>query len=267
MPMPRKSSRLTKCSICGQPALTGGRLCAPCRSALKRARDTTVSEALPQAKRHRRLPALPKVATVAPPPEPAPVARPAGGVRLSWAIGAACLVAVGIVWFIHTHDDAGAAAARSADAPVIDDASSSQAQAGEASVAQAPTPAAFTAADQPAAPAVREPINPRTMPSSIAVPRPVAREPAVPPEEMTPPVAVAVPEPPPPPPPPIVVAKAPAPKAVPDRWQRLTDQLAACPDEAFKRAVCQESLRIEYCEGFWGRVPPCPAKVEREYGN
>jgi hypothetical protein len=33
------------------------------------------------------------------------------------------------------------------------------------------------------------------------------------------------------------------------------------------RTVCQESLRIEQCEGYWGRVAPCPARQDREYGN
>lgn len=54
----------------------------------------------------------------------------------------------------------------------------------------------------------------------------------------------------------------------PDRWQRLAMSLAACPaDDLFAKAVCQQSLRIEHCTGSWGRVPLCPAPVERDHGN
>jgi hypothetical protein len=265
MPNPRRNSRLTKCSICGQPAVAGGRLCAPCRSALKRARDTTVSEGILPVRRGRKRPmpamaAAPAEAVV----EPALLAAPRGP-RLSWAIAAALIAASGIGWFIYSHSDAGAAASRydalsqssSAEAPI--------ALPSDAPVTQVPVQAAFTAVDHPPAPGAREPLDPRRMPSSIAVPRTAPKEPPAAPPQALPPV-IAAPEPP-PAPAPVVVAQAPAPKAVPDRWQRLSDQLAACPADPFKRAVCQESLRIEYCEGFWGRVPPCPAKAERDYGN
>jgi hypothetical protein len=67
---------------------------------------------------------------------------------------------------------------------------------------------------------------------------------------------------------PVVVAQAPAPKPVQDRWNRLADALDRCPaDDVIARTVCQESLRIEQCEGYWGRVAPCPARQDRDYGN
>ena len=67
---------------------------------------------------------------------------------------------------------------------------------------------------------------------------------------------------------PVVVAQAPAPKPVQDRWHRLADALNRCPaDDVIARTVCQESLRIDQCEGYWGRVAPCPARQDREYGN
>ncbi len=266
MPTPRRLSRLTKCSICGQPATAGGRLCVPCRSALKRARDTTVSEVIVPVRRGRKRPMGPVVAptaaaAAAPAPE-TPAVAATRGPRLSWAIAAALAVAVGIGWFVYSHTDAGASAAK---ATVAQDATGdpAQAAASDATAAQTPVQAALTAVDHPLPP-VHEPLDPRKMPSSIAVPRVApSQPPAAPPP---PPPVIAAPEPP-PAPAPVVVAQAPAPKAVPDRWQVLAEQLAACPADAFKRAVCQESLRIEHCEGYWGRVAPCPAKVERDYGN
>lgn len=260
MPMPRKVPRLTKCSICGQPALAGGRLCAPCRSALKRARDTTVSDDVPKSRHLRKLPAVREFMPAEPPEAPA-----RSGPRLSWAIGAAILAAVGIVVFVQSRSDVDASASKVASAPVVTAETPVALEPGEAPITKAPASAAFTPADLPAAPAAREPINPRTMPSSIAVPRPVAKEAPPPPEPE--PVVVAPPPSPPPAPAPIVVAQAPPPRAVPDRWQRLADQLAACPADLIPRAVCQEALRLEHCAGFWGRVAPCPARVEREYGN
>src|SRR5437868_13392354 len=40
-----------KCTICGRRTLLGAKLCMPCRSALRRARDDTVSELLPLPRR------------------------------------------------------------------------------------------------------------------------------------------------------------------------------------------------------------------------
>jgi hypothetical protein len=115
------------------------------------------------------------------------------------------------------------------------------------------------------------------MPASIAVPRAAAAVPAEPAPRASnaPPARGAATDPglgafpaEVPASPPVVVAQAPAPKPVPDRWQRLGDSLARCPaNDVVARTVCQETLRLEQCEGYWGRVAPCPARPEREYGN
>ncbi len=257
--MPRRGFRLTRCSICGQPALAGGRLCAACRAALKRARDTTVSEGMPSSRMPRKLPVLHSATPDAPFAVPAAGSR-RHGPRLSWAIGAACVVAAGIVWFIHSHDEAGASATRLTDVETAE-----AIEASEAPLAQAPLAAIVPEPARPQPPVAREPLDPRSMPSSIAVPRPVAKPPAMTPVEPPP---VVVPEPEPPPlPAPVVVARAPPPRAAPDRWQVLADKIEQCQGNMFTRVFCQESLRLEHCEGYWGRVPPCPAKVEREHGN
>jgi hypothetical protein len=265
--MPRKDVRLTKCSICGQPALAGGRLCAPCRSALKRARDTTVSEGISPHRRARKRPPLPEAN---PPLAQAPPANAPRRwlARAAWAVAALGVFAGTGLWLAHTRGNAGMIAPRYSVAPPVSNGETIKAAASDASMAQAPAPAAFAASDRAGAPPLREPIDPRTMPSSIAVPRGGPSAP-VPLPQISPdpgPLTAVVPEPP-PAPPPVVVAQAPVPKAVPDRWQRLGEALAACPAETLKRSVCQESLRIEHCEGFWGRVAQCPARVEREYGN
>jgi hypothetical protein len=66
----------------------------------------------------------------------------------------------------------------------------------------------------------------------------------------------------------VAVLAPPAPaRPPPDRWQRLADELARCPGDLVARSVCQQSLRLEHCEGAWGRVASCPAPVERDYGN
>lgn len=210
--------------------------------------------------RPRKLPML----RTSPPPEPVvPAVVPRGGVRLSWAIGAALLVLAGIVGFVQSHDETGAAAAKTAD--VVTTAESPIIEVGAQDTDKVPAPP-VSETRHVAAAAPREPVDVHKLPSSIAVPRTAPRAPPVAVQEPVIPAPV-VPPAPPPVPAPVIVAKAPAPKPVPDRWQLLSERLAACPPGLFERVYCQESLRIEYCEGYWGRVAPCPAKVERDYGN
>src|SRR5262245_3297144 len=42
---------MKKCMICGGQTLHGAKLCMPCRAALRRARDDTISELLPLPRR------------------------------------------------------------------------------------------------------------------------------------------------------------------------------------------------------------------------
>lgn len=238
-------------------------MCWPCRSALKRARDTTVSEGLPLSRRPRKLPLLRPPEPLEPIPPPV-TANPRGGPRLSWAVGAALVVVAGIVWFIQSHDPGSAVAANTAElAAGAEDDGSETAGAKGAEALPAPELATPT---EPAPPPEREPINLHKLPSTITLPKVAPKPPPPVAPDPAPPVVIAPPAPP-PAPAPVVVAQAPPPKAVPDRWQLLSQRLAACPQGLFERVYCQETLRLEYCEGYWGRVPPCPAKVERDYGN
>ena len=249
----------------------GDRLCAPCKSALKRARDSTVSDAMmPKRRPRRRLETPPPAAATA----TASTDTPAPPARANWiarGIGAslvgALLVASG-AWILQARGVSGNIAPRYSVAPQESGAETIEAAAATRSAPASPAPAdkAAGAAASHDDGATSHTLDTRTLPSSITMPRgraetdalaATAAQPVAPP-----PAPVAEP----PLPPPIVVAQVAA-RPAPDRWQRLATELERCPQDAFKRAVCQESLRIEHCEGHWGRVAACPAKVEREYGN
>jgi len=285
MQVKRKEPRTTKCAICRQPSVPGERLCAPCKSALKRARDTTVSEAILPTRRARRRPERIDANVASPPAGDAPGAPMSTATRVGWArravAGTAALAALAVIagWLAHTGGP---------DRPISPRHSLGAAEASTETVTAAASPDVRAAAS-PAAPVVanaapvsierapdRPPIDPRTLPASIAVPR----APAAPAPEPVSPAGNPRPGrgtatdpalgafPPAPPPQPVIVAQAPAPKPAPDRWQRLADALARCPaNDVIARTVCQETLRLEQCEGYWGRVAPCPARPERDYGN
>jgi hypothetical protein len=268
MPASRRE-RTTACAICRQPTAAGDRLCAPCNAALKRARDSTISEAILPARRGRRRPAAD-----APAPEVAPVVaalpRSRWIARGAWAACALTLFVAGGAWLAHTRGIAGTIAPRYA----IDGPDTSAATIQAASTTVAPAPSAAAPVEKSVAPVTavvdEEPArpDPRTLPSTITMPRgngtmadtPSAPAPAPP---VTPPSPVVDT----PLPPPVAVAP-PAPRPAPDRWQRLADQIARCASEdLFARTMCEESLRLEHCQGQWGRVAACPPRAERDYGN
>lgn len=275
-----------KCAICRQPAPPGQRLCAPCRAALKRARDTTVSEAIVPTRRARRRSGRSEEAQDLPPAVPAHPAARRGSrdryVRVALAFLSVGVLAAAGAWLAQLRPS-DVVAPRYAVAPTnaggatIDAAAT--AAPGPTSVpksstsAQRAAPAPATSDGTPAS--ARGPIDPRAMPSSIALPKaPAAAAPAtLAPAELprgtaTDPGLGAFNPTDAPAPAPVVVAALPAPKQAPDRWQRLSEALARCPaDDLIAGTVCRESLRIEHCGGHWGRVAPCPARVERDYGN
>jgi hypothetical protein len=54
---------------------------------------------------------------------------------------------------------------------------------------------------------------------------------------------------------PAVVAEQPV---VPDRWQAMNTALDQCSRESFLAGVvCGERARLQYCDGYWGKVPQC----------
>ncbi|HVR94122.1 MAG TPA: hypothetical protein VHI75_09790, partial [Casimicrobiaceae bacterium] len=67
-----------------------------------------------------------------------------------------------------------------------------------------------------------------------------------------------------PPPPPPVVREAPR----PDRWQLMTDAIARCPRlDIAGRFFCEQRLRAQYCEGYWGQVAHCASIPSNEHGQ
>ena len=64
-----------------------------------------------------------------------------------------------------------------------------------------------------------------------------------------------------PPPAPEKVAALPVapPPPAPDRWQSMRDSIALCDREnLINGIICGQKARIQYCEGYWGKVPQCP---------
>ena len=49
---------------------------------------------------------------------------------------------------------------------------------------------------------------------------------------------------------------------VQDRWVQMGDELRRCQREAFlSRVVCDQRVRLRFCDGYWGKVTQCPGGV------
>lgn len=63
------------------------------------------------------------------------------------------------------------------------------------------------------------------------------------------------------------IAAAPAP-AIPkanDRWTQMNDDLSRCTRKDFiNRVICDQRVRFQYCDGYWGTVPQCPVSPSTE---
>jgi len=47
-----------------------------------------------------------------------------------------------------------------------------------------------------------------------------------------------------------------------DRWAKFAEELHRCQSETFlSRVVCDQRVRIRYCEGYWGKVAQCPGAI------
>ena len=257
------------CTICGKAALPGAMLCAPCKAALKRARYVTVQEDLRRTSviDVRRQPR--RARSSAPKPEQAPITPvPIAGRRKSHdgrrRVAGALVIAVVVggagYWGLRelsarTHIDAearqlpaaGVAAARgneSAAAPLPLPASAPTLIPTSVPAQAQAAPQAAAATKPPAAPVVK-----RTVLASRST---FATTNGDPPE------AVA------PPPEPVKIAAVtpPPPRPVPDQWQNMRDALAACDREGgLGGLICGQKVRIQYCDGYWGKVAQCPGSI------
>jgi hypothetical protein len=55
-------------------------------------------------------------------------------------------------------------------------------------------------------------------------------------------------------------AAAAAAAPVKDRWAQMLDTIATqCGKETFlNKVICEQKVRIQYCDGYWGKAPQCP---------
>ncbi len=68
---------------------------------------------------------------------------------------------------------------------------------------------------------------------------------------------------------PVPTARPPAPAPVPtDRWAQMGDELKRCSREDFiNRVVCDQRVRLRFCDGYWGRVAQCPGTANADHGQ
>jgi cytoskeletal protein RodZ len=53
-----------------------------------------------------------------------------------------------------------------------------------------------------------------------------------------------------------------------DRWKLMKDAMSRCGGETFfKRVACEQAVGLQYCEGYWGRVPQCPSGPPKDRGQ
>jgi hypothetical protein len=273
---------MMRCNICGGRTLPGAKLCLPCRAALRRARDDTVSELLPLPRRIeaiafagartvsrtldivgvRRTRRHPKATSPA-----APLATPSGGSSLQTAAIALFALAIGFLAYgfmqqlrggpdgsvVHRSPEPMPASPQSAVSPA--------ALAAEArrNTALAPLPTETHTDQAPAAEAPRvEPIKPRrNAPSGRSAAKVEIM--AVPSAEVVPTIVAAAPK---------TAPEEAAPTVAPDRWQLLSAALGRCmAGNLFSRVACEHSARAQFCDGYWGQVAQCPGGVVNDHGQ
>jgi hypothetical protein len=272
-----------RCLICGRVSLPGAKLCLDCKAARKRAFDATVtqpllaaagaardstaaprllkpSQSVPDAARRAA-----KMALAAQAQSKIMIESPPHAGRWPTVVGALCIavVAVGYLghWFGASKSDTFAAVPD--ERPVTQDGPATS------SIVRASTPGATAV---PARAAVPVAVNAAAVEPPAAAtkadaakrpnvrPRPEKAPVTLPPPETTPPPVIAVT----PAPPPPVVRELPR----PDRWQLMTDAIARCPrSDIASRFFCEQQLRAQYCEGYWGQVPQCASIPYTEHGQ
>ena len=306
-----------KCTICGLPAVAGGMLCAPCKSALKRARYLSVQELprnsilRPRRSKPRPSPPVdPAAKASAPPVNPAAKASawPVGPAAQAPLVathrsilrpllaGAAALAVLGVIAYwgqpmLAEREAAAASALGAASAPALPAApgileanptgatqpvapreapSSAAAPAITVASPSNATVAPPSAAPLPSAATVEKPLRKPTEPAvrsrtvPAARPDPAASLGAASLHETLPAIVEPVRAAPPPP--------AAAPVALParplDRWESMSNALTQCGREGgLSGIVCDQRVRLESCDGYWGKVAQCPLPPENPGGQ
>jgi hypothetical protein len=48
----------------------------------------------------------------------------------------------------------------------------------------------------------------------------------------------------------------------------MADQVARCGRDGFLAGViCEQRVRLKYCEGYWGQVAQCPSGIANDHGQ
>lgn len=67
---------------------------------------------------------------------------------------------------------------------------------------------------------------------------------------------------------PLAPAAVPQEPVVPDRWQAMLEAIARCPRDNFLTGVlCEQRVRLRYCEGHWGEAPHCGSGFRFDSGR
>jgi hypothetical protein len=245
-----------KCVICGKATLPGAKLCIPCRAALKRARDESVLDLGPRG-----------CAVADAPPDVAlenrferaladEAAAKKRGVRARMYVLAGALVVFVAVVALQLPIGAAPSAhgVQAVDRTAVIVPTPVVATSASAVTSAPPADAASTAPT--VEPAVKEPSaklpKPARAPAHPATEASVESAPAEPPQESPPPREAPVPSAPPPP---------------VDRWRAYADALSRCPRDIFQRGACEQRLRDQVCEGYWGQVAQCPIGTSNDHGQ
>jgi len=281
-----------RCKICGRSAARGSKLCAECGAAVKRARQvpTVMSQFMPVALSGygSATSSLANHQTVrfrnAPPP------RPPSAMPISWGAFFAFFAFVAAVcvtgYFAALEIDDSPAPAVMVE-PVAETAPVPR-------VESAPLAAAATRVETPplALPAATgsdgsAPVDPRQAgngtPPSPAPARSVSRRPmaitgkagtespTIPAglsmtaadsnADSNPSEGAGAPLPP-------ATAAVPQEPIVPDRWQAMQEAIAGCSRENFfAGVVCEQRVRLRFCDGYWGNDPHCAIGMRLDGGR
>ena len=273
-----------KCMICSGKTPQGAKLCLPCRSALRRARDDTVCELLPLPRRldvfaYSHAPTVtgspPRISSAAKEKKTrvadakralAPArSLPFDKLQLAvLALAVLVLALLGGMLLRQSHDahvDARELQPSTShdNGPRVSPASLAAEARDSVALTESPMPATASTLVESAVP---DPVH-KDRPKTDKV-RPRAASPA--------PVAVAAPSLGPPVEEVVRAIPATEPEIVsaptPDRWKLLSSRLTSCAGaNLFARVACEHAARAQYCEGYWGQVAQCPAGITNEHGQ
>jgi len=266
------------CQICGSASATGAKLCSDCRAARKRAYDATITQPLlaiaGQASAGSRSPNRSRKSGRSNETEAERASRKAAATAAKAALPVtesprrartpALLVVFllallaglyGLHRLLATPKTEGEAF-KPVDRVISTDTAAAQAP-------QRPLPAAAPSAakvpDEPVL-GITQPVDGEAAEAATrGVPAQAAAKRAIPvraPAPVADTTALITVPPPAPAPAPVMEAK-PAPRA--DPWQQMSEAIGRCSREGFfGRVVCEQRVRLQYCDGHWGQVPQCP---------